>query len=417
MRVVVVGAGFAGLAAAEALAARGIDVLVLEARDRVGGRVWSRELPSGAVIEMGAEFILPGDRVIRETAARLGLELYAKGTTYGDRQPRGGIGVSRAELVAGYETVATAARHGRLGPGTVVDALDRLSMSAGAREAIRARVEVSTAYGADDQAASVLAEAGTGVGDFATHSIVGGNQRIALALAARLGAAIRLRAAVDWIAWSAQPATGGAPRVRVRAAGEEVGADAAVLAVPASVIDRISFGPALPEAKVRAMAAVRYGHAAKLFLPLDRPAAPSATLCVPDRYWTFTQVDPGGAPLGVAGAFAGSPLAMSRLEVAAGADGWVDSVGRLRPDLATRPDDAVLSTWADDPWVRAAYSARSQSSPMDDAALAASVGPLHFAGEHTAGDRHALMDGALASGLRAAAEVIEQRLGVHGGRS
>ena len=62
MRVIVVGAGFAGLAAADALASAGVDVLVFEARDRVGGRVWSRELPTGGVVEMGAEFILPDNR-------------------------------------------------------------------------------------------------------------------------------------------------------------------------------------------------------------------------------------------------------------------------------------------------------------------------------------------------------------------
>src|SRR6188472_4036420 len=123
MRVVVVGAGFAGLAAADALSAGGVDVTVLEARDRVGGRVWSRELPSGDVVELGAEFSLPGDRVIRELAARLGLELFEKGTTYGDREPRGGIGVTREELDAGYDAVAAAASLGRLGRGSVVDAL------------------------------------------------------------------------------------------------------------------------------------------------------------------------------------------------------------------------------------------------------------------------------------------------------
>ena len=54
MRVAVVGAGFAGLAAADVLAAAGVDVVVLEARDRVGGRVWSQELGNGATVEMGA---------------------------------------------------------------------------------------------------------------------------------------------------------------------------------------------------------------------------------------------------------------------------------------------------------------------------------------------------------------------------
>ena len=399
MRVVVIGAGFAGLAAADALATGGAEVIVLEARDRVGGRVWSRELPSGEVIELGAEFILPGDRVIRETAARLGLELFAKGTTYGDREPRGGIGVTRAELLAGYNAVAAAAGMGRLGGGSVVDALERLSMTPGTREAIRARVEVSTAYDAGDQAASVLAEAGCGIGDFATHSISGGNQRVATALAGRLGDAVRLGSAVHRIAWSSEG-------VRVRAAGDDVEADVAVIAVPASVIDRIAFDPPLPATKAQALSSVRYGDAAKLFLPLDRDVAPTATLSVPDRFWTFTQHRPDGAPLRVAGSFAGSSMAMERLDLASGPARWIEAIRSMRPDLQIRPDEAVLSTWADDPWIRAAYSARSGTSPMDDVALAAPVGPLHFAGEHTAGPRHALMDGALESGLRAAAEVV-----------
>lgn len=413
MRVVIVGAGFAGLAAADALATAGVDVVVLEARDRVGGRVWSQELPTGAVVELGAEFILPGDAVIREMAARLRLSLYEKGTTYGDREPRGGSGVDREALVAAHSLVHQAARRGRLGGGSVVDALERLPMSRGAREAIRARVEVSTAYPADDQAASVLAEAGTGVGRFATHSISGGNQRIAVELAARLGPAVRLRSAVERIARTgsgaiahAQDVEPSPERVRVWTQGGEVVADAVVIAVPASVHDRIAFEPPLPPWKAAAIAAVRYGHAAKLFVPLVDAATPSATLSVPDRFWTFTQWGPDGAPAPVAASFAGSPLAMERLRTHDGPDRWLEALAGLRPDLALRPDHAVLSTWADDPWVRAAYSAQSLVSPMDQTALAAAVGPLHFAGEHTAGDRHALMDGALASGLRAAAEIL-----------
>ena len=55
-----IGAGLAGLAAAEALSLAGVRVTVLEARDRVGGRVWSQRLENGAVIEMGAEFVTDG---------------------------------------------------------------------------------------------------------------------------------------------------------------------------------------------------------------------------------------------------------------------------------------------------------------------------------------------------------------------
>src|SRR5438046_696653 len=74
-RVIAVGAGFAGRAAADALADAAVGVTVLEARDRVGGRVHSRALPNGATVELGAEFVLPGHDVLRETVGRLGLAL------------------------------------------------------------------------------------------------------------------------------------------------------------------------------------------------------------------------------------------------------------------------------------------------------------------------------------------------------
>jgi monoamine oxidase len=205
---------------------------------------------------------------------------------------------------------------------------------------------------------------------------------------------------VERIAW-------GADGVRVTAAGAEASAAAAVIAVPASVIDRIAFDPPLPGPTASALAAVRYGHAAKLFLPLAEDAPPSATLSVPDRFWTFTQLAPDGGPLPVAGSFAGSPRALERLRVAEGPDRWIAAVRDLRPDLAVREEDAVLSTWADDPWVRGAYS----TSPP--AALAAlperSVGPLAFAGEHLGGAFAALMEGAIRSGRQAARSLLAVR--------
>ena len=68
---------------------------------------------------------------------------------------------------------------------------------------------------------------------------------------------------------------------------------------------------------------------------------------------------------------------------------------------------ALLSTWHDDPWVRGSYSARSVSSPLRDAELSKPIGPLYFAGEHTAGDWHGLMEGALRSGKRAAGQLLD----------
>jgi len=90
VRAAIIGAGLAGLSAADALVGEGWEVEVLEARDRVGGRTWSRTLPNGALIEMGAEFILPGNIEVERLAHELGLGVWDKGMRYGKREPRRG---------------------------------------------------------------------------------------------------------------------------------------------------------------------------------------------------------------------------------------------------------------------------------------------------------------------------------------
>ena len=94
----IAGAGLAGLSAADELARQGAEVEVIEARDRVGGRTWSVRHPNGATIEMGAEFVLPGNEAVVALAAELGLELWDKGMRYGQREARGGIGTSAEEI-------------------------------------------------------------------------------------------------------------------------------------------------------------------------------------------------------------------------------------------------------------------------------------------------------------------------------
>ena len=90
------------------LARAGVDVVVLEATDRVGGRVWSERLANGSTVERGAEFVLPGYETMRELATRLGLSFREKGTLYGDREPRGGPPVTSAELVAAVAQLTNA---------------------------------------------------------------------------------------------------------------------------------------------------------------------------------------------------------------------------------------------------------------------------------------------------------------------
>jgi monoamine oxidase len=391
VRVIVVGAGFAGLAAADELDRAGVEVEVLEARDRVGGRVWSVPF-AGATVERGAEFILPHDRNVLAVVERLGLTLVRKGTLYGNREPRGGPPVSRDEVLSAVQRLGST-QHA----GTLADALAQDGeLDSGVAEVIEARLEVSCAYPGDDLDASVLTEGAGAFGDFDTWTVEGGNDRIAREIAFRLGDAVRLLAPVSRVAWRDG-------EVRMVAGGRESVADAAVIAVPASVLGAIEFEPGLLPGKD----AVRYGQAAKLFVALRTPAPPSQVLSVPDRFWCYTQLGRDGEPLPFVGAFAGSPGALEALEVAAGPGRWLEALVALRPDLDLDVDRVLLSTWADDPWVRGAYSASSATVPLDREVLAGPVGPLAFAGEHTAGGWHGLMEGALRSGARAAQQVLQ----------
>ena len=399
LRVVVVGAGLAGLAAADTIVRGGAEVVVLEARDRVGGRVHTKELPNGALVELGAEFVLPGNTHVAALAERLGLRLAPKGMRYGDREPRGGLGVERAGLLSALALVESALRARRpdAPPLSARAFLDSLALEPGAREAILARLEVSCAASADRVAAETLA----GV---AAHSeedcpgVAGGNQRIALRLAEELGSVVCLRSRVERIEWSRRG-------VRVSAAGGELEADRAILAVPACVVSRIALAPGLPAHVAAALGRVEYGHAAKLFVPLAARPPASAVLSVPERYWSWTAAGADGEIQSVASCFAGSAHALAGLGVRDGPGAWLESLARLRPDLALEPAGAVLSTWDDDPLAGAAYSLRTAAGPGEDA-FRLPDGPLHVAGEHSAGPYHALMEGALRSGVRAAQEAL-----------
>ena len=391
----VIGAGLAGLVAADRIAAAGGAVEVIEARDRVGGRTWSRTLDDGAVIEMGAEFILPGNDAIRALAADLGLGLWDKGVRYGRREPRGGLGTS-AEAIAEAVVEVERALAGLEGRPSVRELLASLALDPGAAEAILARAEISSASSADEVPATDLAGVAH-IGPDPSPGIAGGNQALALALAARLGDAVRLGDPAIAVEWSPDG-------VRVTTdAGHVADGRRCVIAVPASVAGRIAFEPQLPAGKRDALGAVRYGHAAKLFVPLAEPAPVGAVISVAERYWCWVATGAGDEPTAVLSCFAGSSAALERLGVADGPGAWLESVAALRPELALRPEAAVLSTWDDDPWVEAAYSISPR--PELTAALAEPVGPLAFAGEHLGGEFNGLMEGAIRSGLAAAAGI------------
>ena len=397
MRAVVVGAGFAGLAAADRLRERGAEVTVLEARDRVGGRVCSRRLENGAVIELGAEFILPGNTLVIEMAERFGLEIADKGMRYGRREPRGGAAVDPAALERAV-TVIGAALEGRGGSGreSAASLLARLEIDPAAREAVLARVEISSAAPAETVPATDLAGVAY-IGDEPASSLAAGNQGLAEALASPLRPALRLSEPVGGVAY-------GRDGMRIATMAGEVEADVCIVAVPAPLATEISFEPAVPEPVGAALRGIAYGQAAKLLVPLRSAVEPSAVLSVPERYWAWTATGEGGRPMAVVSCFGGSEPALRDLGVAAGPERWLESLARLRPELELEPAEAVLSRWDDDPWAGAAYSVSPPPQLVE--ALRQPLGPLAFAGEHLGGRYHGLMEGALRSGRDAAERVL-----------
>ena len=395
-RVGVIGAGFSGLAAADALRAGGADVTVLEARDRVGGRVWSVPFGEGAVVERGAEFILPGYDSMNALAARFGIPLVLKGTPYGRRVPIGGEAVSRTDLEDAFDRLSAG---GAADAASAADAIATLELDPPLSKLIQTRVAISNGYPTDDLVASVLDEGASTFGDFDNHTLEGGNMRLAEALAAELGAAVRLSSPVRRVRWSH-----GA--VGIATDHAEIEADAVVIAIPTAPLAEIEFDPPLEGATAEALRAVTYGQNSKLFLRLRSPAPPSAIMSVAGHFWTYTQLGADGRPAPFVTGYTGTMSAIDDLGGSDGFERWVAALVALREDLDLDPESAMLSSWNDDPWVRGSYSARTVSSPLRDADLVKPIGPLFFAGEHTAGEWHGLMEGALRSGRRAAEQVL-----------
>ena len=128
---------------------------------------------------------------------------------------------------------------------------------------------------------------------------------------------------------------------------------------------------------------------------------------MPDRFWTWTAADGSGQVQPVLHAFGGTEEGLAALAVAEGPARWASRVAALRPELPADLSRAMLTTWNDDPWAGESYSALTVTvADGDDELIAAPLGRVHFAGEHTAGAWAGLMEGALRSGARAASEVL-----------
>ena len=234
---------------------------------------------------MGAEFILAGNSAVRALAQELGFGLWDKGMRYGDREPRGGIGTTAAGLAAAVRAAdrAVAALDGRR---SVRELLDSLEIEPGAREAILARAEISSARCADEIPATDLA----GLAHIDTEpspSVAGrqpGPRDRPREPAGGCGAAGR-RGGAGGVGGGGRA---GGDRRRACERRRRRGRRRARRGDRA----RLEFEPQLPVGKRDAFARVRYGHAAKLFVPLREPAPVGAVMNVPERYWCWTATGP-----------------------------------------------------------------------------------------------------------------------------
>ncbi len=402
MRVVVVGAGFAGLMAAWRLVQAGCDVVVLEARDRVGGRVWSQELLPGdprTVIERGAEFVLDGYDVLRGVLAETGLELAGTAMSYYEREPRGGEPVSAQDVARCAAWVAAAAAAAPPG-SSLANVAAAWDGPPAALAACLSRIETTHGVSAGVLAAAAVGDVTSGFTRRPSWRVAGGNQAVAHALARRLGPAVRLGRPARAVQHDHRS-------VLVSSTDGVAAGDAAIVAVPMAVLRDLPIAPAVPRRQHEAWERSGLAHNAKLHVPLNRPARASAVQSVPGRFWTWTAADATGQVQPVLHAFAGTEPGLTALAVADGPATWASCAAALRPDLDLDQAAALVTTWNDDPWAGESYSADiTAAAPGDAEIMGAAAGRVHFAGEHTAGDWAGLMEGALRSGERAAREVL-----------
>ena len=397
-RCIVIGAGLAGLVAADALARDGVEVEVLEARDRVGGRVWSARADGGGLVERGGEFITGGYDATEALAARLGLALDGMGIRYPDRALRPDPGIDRAAALAAARAVEAAAA---ASPDEAAPALlERVVADPAIRELLASRAQSSTSYPVEGLTGGHLADVSHLLADAETRRVRGGNQGLAEGLAAGLGDAVRLGTPVRGVR-----RVGG--RIEVDADDGRHAADACVVAVPLPMLERIAFEPGLPAATRAWIAAIPFGRAAKLALPLSAAVPPDAVMSVPERFWAYvTPCDEVGGR--VAGSWAAAEPVLARLGVRDGPDRWTRAVRGLWPELPLDPDARPrLTRWIDAEWTGGSYSViGAMPDGRDRHPVGDPIDGIAFAGEHTAPAAWtATIEGAILSGERAAADV------------
>lgn len=429
--VVVAGAGLAGLAAARELTSRGVGVTICDARDRVGGRVWTiREgFADRQHAEGGADLIESDQTAVMSLARELRLPLVPilkRGFGFYGTAPNGrpALQTNARNMAALFAPFWEAVGRYRLiegrWDGPIAQTLARESVAeylkrTGAKAAAIARFRgLRGFFLADPEDLSMLALVdflatdGFG-GDGVTFRVKGGNDRLVNAMAGRLPVPVRLRTVLRRVR---QRDAGVVVTVDDESGTHEIAADALVVAMPATAVRDVMFEPALPESQWQAIVSLKYGGATRVLLQFasrfwvraGRPRAFGSDLPT-GAVWDGNEQQAGRA--GILSCLAGGRASDEMVAIlnTEGADGVVK---RLR--WLGRPSELLAShvvRWNDDPWVRGGYAFFDpEFDPRGRDLLARPSGRVFFAGEHTSVRWQGYMNGAVESGRRAAAEVL-----------
>ena len=390
-QVIVVGAGVAGLVVAKRLSDRGLDVLVLEARDRVGGRLWSHRLPNGEIVELGGEWISTSQGAVVGLANELGLGLIDTGMDFISRDPIGGAPIAAAE----HERLARLL-HDRMAdigpPGlssiSAQEVLDRLGEAGPAMSILRSRLQGTAGAPLESIAAAEIGEE-FGIGDQASYVRVdGGNDRLAIALAPDLD--VRLGIEVTSIRQTSQT-------VAVATANEDFTGLALVLAVPLGVLKRLRFDPELPDEVASAIGRMGMGVGIKVAIGTAAPPPMFRRQDTDIPAWYWTALGPSGSVRRAVTGFAGSEQGVVPLR-----ENVLNRLAAAAPDVVF--DGApVVADWGFDRFAGGCYSLIGPGQRAMLEALGKPLGRVFLAGEHVNGT--GTIDGAIRSGENAALAV------------
>ena len=416
--VVVVGAGTAGLAAARVLRRQGAAVTVLEARPRIGGRLFT-DYSLGVPFEVGAGWIHGPNPAnpVRKLADAVGARRFVTADdslTVFDAAGRR-LGSGRVDAIDGRWQRLLDRIDGTLesdDPRSLRDAIAAVDPAAledpGVLWALSAYTEFDAGAPIEDLSATLHDE--DAAFDGADTVLPDGYDRILGPLAAGLD--IRLATPVTGIAVAGDGAV-------VRTGRGDIAADAVVCSVPLGVLKAgtIAFRPALPRGHRDAIRAIGFGSVTKIAFEFAAPFWDLKTqyfgiITEPKGRWNYwlnyRTFSNANVLLGVSvGAHA--PVA-DRMADAAMADDALAVLRQAWGGAVGRPLRVLTTHWSTDPHALGAYSyPRPGNRASDFARLGEPVGGrLFFCGEHTLFDHHATVHGALLSGERAARRVVEE---------